>query len=456
MIQIFKNTNINFIKRRKIAYIFSAILFLSGAVSLVLLWNSRQGIDFTGGTIVRLNITAGELNTAQVRSVVSGMGIGRSIIQETKSDDGKGIIIRLPLVEETPAVETEVSPVDSALIKFVEEYGRSDVTMAVFIKEDPSADIKELTDEYLLELKGYSLLDEDTLFLIAGDFSTEYTGLTRQVGFDSYIQLSSPLEPSEKTLDRLKGRGVETAIVFTDLAGPSLSVRVFVDSSSWINLEEQAYPKVEIQEQSPGIDVLIEEAIEENYPGVTVEVTGSEHVGARLSKNLKVRTLWVVLLGVAVILGYVSIRFTYRFGVASVIALIHDVIITAGIYALAGFEFNMSTIAALLTLIGYSINDSIIVSDRIREINKMNKGKDFSEIVNQSVNATLSRTVITTTTTFLVLLVLFIFGSSIIKDFAFVLMMGVIIGTYSSIFVVSSLVVDWEKRFPTPLGKSRA
>ncbi|MBN2364094.1 protein translocase subunit SecF [candidate division WOR-3 bacterium] len=457
MTKIFKNPNVNFIKARKIAYSISVVLFILSAVSLVFLWNSRQGIDFTGGTIIRLTVDEGKLSTANIRGILSGMGIGRSIIQETKNENSTGYIIRIPIIaEDTAHTASSIQTADSALIKFVDEYGRSEVKLGIFVKEDLAQDIRALADTNLFKLKGFAVLEGETLYLMEGEFSGNLTGIRVAEGLGNMIQLTTPLEPTVKTSDKMTGRGFDSVVVFSDIENPALSLRVFADSAKWDSLEKAAYPEVREQEISTSIDVRLKEAIESRHEDVTVTVAGTEHVGARMSHNLKMRTLWVVLLGIAVILGYVSIRFTYRFGVASVIALIHDVIVTAGIYALTGFEFNMSTIAALLTLIGYSINDSIIVSDRIRETNKMNKGKEFGEIVNQSINATLSRTIITAFTTFVVLLVLFIVGSTTIKDFAFVLMMGVIVGTYSSIFIVATVVYDWEKRFPTPLGKSRA
>ncbi|MBN1149991.1 protein translocase subunit SecF [candidate division WOR-3 bacterium] len=459
MLQIFKNTHFDFIKVRKFSYIVSAVVFVLSAVSLVFLWNTRQGIDFTGGTIIRMTVDEGSLTTSQIRSVIQSMGIGRSIIQETSNERLNGYIIRLPIIPQDTAgrASSSVASVDSALIKFVEEYGRPEVELGVFAKADSSQDIRAIADSNLLEIKGYSIFGEDTAFLMAGDFSGTITGIKKLTYFDSLVQLTTPLDPAEKTLDKMRGRGIDSAVVFLDAENTALSVRVFVDPVKWDSLEKSAYPETQGEgEISNSIDIMLKEELENRDPNLKLSIEGTEHVGARMSSSLRMRTLWVVLLGIAVILGYISIRFTYRFGIASVVALLHDVVITAGVYAVSGFEFNMSTIAALLTLIGYSINDSIIVSDRIREVNRMNKGKDFKEVVNASINATLSRTIMTAFTTFLVLLVLFIFGAATIKDFAFVLLMGVIIGTYSSIFIVATVVYDWEKRFPTPIGKSRA
>ncbi|MCK4352456.1 protein translocase subunit SecF [candidate division WOR-3 bacterium] len=178
-------------------------------------------------------------------------------------------------------------------------------------------------------------------------------------------------------------------------------------------------------------------------------VEREELVGPSISEGFRQKAFLVVLLGMLVILIYVSIRFTFRFGVTAVIALIHDVLITIGIFSLLDKEFNTAIIAALLTIIGYSINDSIVLSDRVRENLKILRKSPFSEIINTSINQTLSRTIITSLTTIFVLLAIFLFGGRVIHDFALAMLIGVVVGTYSSIFIVAALVVEWEKISPS-------
>lgn len=201
--------------------------------------------------------------------------------------------------------------------------------------------------------------------------------------------------------------------------------------------------------QGKSIGSVLYSLLSQKYSDFGVRVEREEMVGPIISKGLQVKALWVVFLGIIIILVYVSIRFTYRFGTASVIALVHDVLITIGILALVRAEFTTATIAALLTIIGYSINDSIVLSDRVRDNLKRERGHlSFPEIVNLSVNQNLSRTINTSLTTLLVLLSLYLLGGRVIKDFTFALLVGVIIGTYSSIVIVAGLVVDWERRVP--------
>jgi preprotein translocase SecF subunit len=172
-------------------------------------------------------------------------------------------------------------------------------------------------------------------------------------------------------------------------------------------------------------------------------------VGPRMGKEMQSKALLAVLLGFLGILIYVTFRFDFRFGTTGVLALFHDLIIVLGVLSAFGREISIPVIAALLTIVGYDINDTIVVSDRIREdIRKMRKEK-FADVVNNAINKTLSRTVITSLTVFLISVCLLLFGAATIKDFALAMVVGVIFGTYSSIFIVAELVVEWEKRMPS-------
>jgi preprotein translocase subunit SecF len=186
-----------------------------------------------------------------------------------------------------------------------------------------------------------------------------------------------------------------------------------------------------------------------SFPNNSFEILSDDTVGPQVSSELRGKVLLAVLLGLVGIMIYVSFRFDFRFGTGAVLSLIHDTLIVVGAIALFGREMNMTVIAAVLTMIGYSVNDSIVVSDRIREdVRKMRK-ESFSFVVNHAINKTLSRTIITSLTVLFVSLALLIFGSATIKDFAFAMTLGTITGTYSSVFVVANLVVEWENRSPS-------
>ncbi len=171
------------------------------------------------------------------------------------------------------------------------------------------------------------------------------------------------------------------------------------------------------------------------------EVRRVDMVGAKVGSELREKGMMSLFLAILGILIYVSFRFEWRFAVASVMALLHDVTIAMGAVVLFGIEVNLDTLAALLTILGYSLNDTIIVFDRIREGIRDIKDPDLGGIIDESVTQTLSRTTLTSLTTFFVVLTLFVFGGEIIKGFSFTLLVGVVVGTYSSIFVASPILM---------------
>ena len=173
----------------------------------------------------------------------------------------------------------------------------------------------------------------------------------------------------------------------------------------------------------------------------TFEVRRVDMIGAKVGSELREKGLTAMLLAIIGILLYVSFRFEWRFAVASVMALMHDVTIAMGMIVLFGVEVNLDILAALLTILGYSLNDTIIVFDRIREGIRTIKNPDLSAIIDESVTRTLSRTTLTSLTTFFVVLTLFLFGGEIIHGFSFTLLVGIVVGTYSSIFVASPVLM---------------
>src|SRR3989337_1422336 len=176
------------------------------------------------------------------------------------------------------------------------------------------------------------------------------------------------------------------------------------------------------------------------------EVRRVEIVGPKVGKDLKGKAILSLFYAMIFMLVYVWWRFELAFGVGAVIALLHDVLITAGAISITNTEFDLTIVAALLTIVGYSINDTIVIYDRIRENLKNMKRESYSDIVNRSINETLSRTILTSFTVFLVAIILFLFGGEVIHGFSLAMMVGVIAGTYSSIYIASPIVLFWEGR----------
>ncbi len=193
----------------------------------------------------------------------------------------------------------------------------------------------------------------------------------------------------------------------------------------------------------------IREALLKNYGGNPFEIQKVENVGPKIGGELRRNAIIASILSLLAILIYIGVRFNLPFGVAAVIPLFHDSLITIGAFSILNREISLTFLAALLTIIGYSLNDTIVVFDRIRENMKTGiRSRKFDEIINGSINQTLSRTLLTSLTTLIVVISLFVLGSEAIKDFALALLIGIIVGTYSSIYIASPILIWWNKRWP--------
>ena len=217
---------------------------------------------------------------------------------------------------------------------------------------------------------------------------------------------------------------------------------------------------IEIQEFGQSTDVLIRierqpggakeqnQAVEKvkSTLGSDVDYRRIEFVGPKVSGELVEAGVTAVLLALAAMLLYIWFRFEWQFGVGAVVALVHDVLLTIGIFCLLGLEFNLSTVAAILTIAGYSINDTVVVYDRVRENLRKYKVMELTDLLNLSLNDTLSRTLLTSITTLLALFILYFFGGEVLKGFSFAMIWGVLVGTYSSLMVATPLLIQMRLR----------
>jgi preprotein translocase SecF subunit len=211
----------------------------------------------------------------------------------------------------------------------------------------------------------------------------------------------------------------------------------------------------EADEHSPSVKILA--ALQEKYPGLEGDLRQEETVGPKIGNELRRKATMAVLISLLGILLYIAVRFELKFALGAVLALFHDVLITLGVFAILQREITLPVIAALLTIGGYSVNDTIVVFDRIREQLKIRRRISFEEVINISINQTLSRTIITSVTTLFAIMALFFLGGQVIHDFSLAMLVGVLIGTYSSIFVASSAVLgitNMVTRFRKPAAKT--
>lgn len=239
---------------------------------------------------------------------------------------------------------------------------------------------------------------------------------------------------------------VEVRSELTEPLGTTPEVKLFGSNS-------EILVRVDTEMDITETEDLILSTFNEIYPENSVEIEKTDLVGPRFAEDLRVGALYSILFALAVVFIYIFIRFKgWYFSAGAIAALAHDVLIVLGIFTImakfAPFDVSIdqSIIAAFLTIVGYSLNDTVVVFDRIRENSLVYKTMNFKDMINKSLNDTLSRTVITSLTTLFVVTVLFIFGGEVLKGFAFALVIGVILGTYSSLFIASALVVELQKR----------
>lgn len=394
--ELFRNTNFDFLGRKWPFIIVSLVLTAAGLVSLALKGGPRYGIDLRGGALVYVKF-AEKPPVERLRSVLGS---------------------RLP--GGTPEIQ--------------ELTGTNEIIIGT-----------EMRDER--ELARARQLIEETL---ASNFGRKETGRLdiNNAGQQAIIdRMRGPLASAGQNLnDQQLGDLVSRIVGFRNAPPQSGLLRSF--------------------DQLAGLPGVISQVIQAFKTEASISpyaIRQVEIVGPKMGREMQRQALYVVLWALAGMLVYIGLRFEWIYGLAAVIAVFHDTIITIGLFSIFDKEISLTVIAALLTLIGYSMNDTIVVFDRIRENLKLNKRMPFNELVNASINQTLSRTVLTSGLTFLTALSLYLFGGPVLHGFSFALVVGIIVGTYSSIFIASPILIYWreflEKRkraTPTASGAGAA
>lgn len=240
-------------------------------------------------------------------------------------------------------------------------------------------------------------------------------------------QVSQPVTTDQVT------KVLDEAVPHVDLSGAVVQL-----------LDEPNQFMIRTKELSNSEILSIDQAFENEF-GDLVELR-TDVVGPVVGKELIQKALIAIVISAIGILAYISVRFEYRFATTAVLCLLHDVLIVVGFFALTGREINSPFVAAVLTVLGYSINNTIVIFDRIRENLRLQKKQSYAELVNTSLNQSLSRSINTSITTFLVVLMLVLFGGSAIQDFAFALLIGILFGTFSSLFLAGPLWLTWAER----------
>jgi len=212
---------------------------------------------------------------------------------------------------------------------------------------------------------------------------------------------------------------------------------------------------VEKLAEGENIAEIIEEKLAADFPDNRYNIIAVTEIGPKIGGELRQAAFLAIIISLIGLLIYISWRFEFKFAVGAIAALAHDVLVTLGFFSLLNLDITLVIIAAFLTIVGYSLNDTIVIYDRIRENLKIFRRDSFENIINKSINQTLSRTIITSGTVFIVVIVLFFMGGEVIHDFSFALVVGIIAGTYSTVFIASPVVIALQSRFAGQKGKRR-
>jgi preprotein translocase subunit SecF len=385
--QLFRNVNVDWIGKKWILIGASFALFVASVASLIIKGGPRYGIDFRGGTLVYVKFRSTP-PLDQIRADLRKKGLGESTIQRFGPESDHEVIISL----EQAATESG-NELDQ---------GRRTIEDTLNLSfRPPDAQTGKLD---LNNIRS-ALVFEGAL---AGNPSVA-------------VALQKTGQPRLKTLQDLGNAVMEYRTVHGGL----------INSFEELNAV-------------PGVSAEIIAALKAKFYLGEFAVRSTEIVGAKVGKNLQQQAISATLYALGGMLAYIAWRFKGTvYGTAAVLAVFHDVIITLGFFSFLNKEISLTVIAALLTLVGYSMNDTIVVFDRIRENLKLLRRESLKTVINKSINQTLSRTILTSGLTFLTVCSLYLFGGEVINGFAFAMLIGIVIGTYSSIAIASPLIVIW-------------
>jgi preprotein translocase subunit SecF len=375
--ELFKNTNFDFLGKKWPFIIASLVLTAAGLISLAMKGGPRYGIDFRGGTIMDVRFAQAP-PVDKIRTTLSNKLHSEVTVQRVGDPGNNEVMIGT----EGAGTDTELGATRQTIVQTLSEVLGENGGGKLDLNEAGAGAIASALREPLIQ-SGVTLSDEQITQLAEHIRSHRDTGLGGLV--TNYDQLA----------------------------------------------------------QVPGMTPQVMNALKQTTYLAPFAVKGVDSVGPKVGGELRTQAILATLYALGGMLVYIAFRFEWIYGVAAVIAVFHDTIITIGLFSIFNKEISLTVIAALLTLVGYSMNDTIVVFDRIRENLKIMRREKLDSLVNLSVNQTLSRTVLTSGLTFLTVLALFLFGGEVLHGFAFALVVGIIIGTYSSIFIASPIVIFW-------------
>lgn len=481
MVELFRNPKIDWINAKKFFIGITIVLLLVGAIS-VQIRGFNLGVDFTGGTMLDVRFT--ELpSLATVRSVLGAAGIDTTkVTLQPVTSRPNELIIHAPQLATGTEAERRVDQDKREIIGALQRLNAAGDVSAGKVNLNSidapgiEAELRQLDP---LEIRAQYFPSKHP-YLQVGEKIVEFRDKDNK-GFLRDIDSIQSLNIEVKDMPTFEQNKVKAAILDRFYAGKidlNLAGRGEIEDSLrridplGVGANSEVYSKAaqaisDYRRNSSGVitdisllqtqDVSAEllDKMKANFTEGNFAVISADVVGAVVGQDLRNRAIYVTLAALAGMLVYIAFRFEWIYGVAAVLAVFHDILITLGIFALFHWEISLTVIAALLTLVGYSMNDTIVVFDRIRENVRTRRRDTLAQIANDSINQTLSRTVIAAGLTFISVVAIVLFGGEVLRGFALALTIGIIIGTYSSIAVASPMMLWWEYITGGKRGRNR-
>ena len=468
MVELFRNPKIDWIRAKKLFIGITILLMLIGAIS-VQLRGFNAGVDFTGGTLMTVRFTE-QPNLERVRGVLGRAGIDTNKVTlqpvvsrptellihapqlgggseaERRVDEDKRTIIRalqsLSPAGDVSAGKVNINAIDAAGIEAelrqVDPFG---INQQNFASAHP---YRQVGDQIVAlrdsQYKGFlkDLGPVQNMMLTVSGLDNFDQAKVKQIIADRFYAGKIDLN--------LAGTSeIEAALGRIDPAGAGNGSETYKTAAQAVaNYRKNSNGVITDISQIPGMPPELPQKMTDTFTEGSFAVISADVVGAVVGADLRNRAIYVTLAALAGMLVYIAFRFEWIYGVAAVLAVFHDVMITLGFFSLFHWEISLTVIAALLTLVGYSMNDTIVIFDRIRENLRFRRRDSLAQVANDSINQTLSRTVITSGLTFISVVAIVLFGGEVLRGFALALTIGIIIGTYSSIAVASPMMLWWE------------
>jgi preprotein translocase SecF subunit len=460
MFRLFHDNNIDFLGRKAVFMTVSVLLMVAGCIAVVAR-GFNLGVDFAGGTLVYVRFVQAPPYD-EIRDALKAEGVDSSkvIIQPISgggSGTSDGVLIRLPQEERALEVGDQKRSILRALGVFNASAtgAPGKINLNAADESDIAAELRRAAQPGLDTEQAAAKVIAHRNAMPNGIYrNIEEVRQTPELAPEAVNLLTSKFYAGKVDLNSIGGDDLLSTLLRNDplgLGGDAAAARqqytVFRDA--FIQFRDKTRGGVigSIEEiPIEGFAPELPERLREYFFVGSFNVVNAEAVGAQVGDDLRNRAIYVTLASLVGMLVFIAFRFEWIYGVSAVLAVFHDVPITLGFFALCQWEVNLTVVAALLTLIGYSVNDTIVIFDRIRENLRQNRRDPIELITNDAINQTLSRTVISSGTAFLTVLVLVLFGGDVLRSFAMVLLVGIIVGTYSSIGIASPIMIWWHRR----------